>query len=484
MSLAALLFTLTTMSALGGLEPVAADEGAITIEATDVRYIETRWSESVIRGRPWVPHRRLATLAKGTRLVVRGTVQSRDKTGCNGKIWYAVYPFGFVCSNEARPTDKAPSTSLALRLARDRNLPFDYVLVKDEGVPMYASEEAIRSGAPKRTLTDGMSLAAGRTREIAGVSYVETVDGMLVAKEHLGWMGSGSSWSGVRLDAIDVGPSFAWTGRDKTPVHAEPSAKATRVAELPRRRRVPLVGEAIVNDEGRWWKIADERYVDAQHLNEVVVIAPPAGVLQPEQLGRGNDQWIDVDLGEQVLVAYRGDRPVFATMVSSGKSSPTPRGNYPIWAKVASMTMGNQDYEDKPYMVEHVPWVLLFQGHNALHGAYWHDRFGQRRSHGCVNLAPKDARWIFEWVSPALAEGWTGYLPGDLARSVIVHVRDTSLPEKEQFIQERPIGPPNLEEERRKTEEAEARRAEARRIDTAAIDAVAAHAPDPEPEGT
>ncbi|MEZ4450047.1 MAG: L,D-transpeptidase [Nannocystaceae bacterium] len=480
MSLTALLFTLSTMSALDGLEPVAEDERAITIEPTEVRYIETRWNETVIRGRPWVPNRRLATLAKGTRLVVRGVVQSRDKTGCNGKNWYAVYPFGFVCSNEVRASEKSPSTSLALTIASDRNLPFDYVLVKDDGVPMYASEEAIANGTPKRNLSEGMSLAAGRTREVGGVAYVETVDGMLVPKEHLGWMGSGSAWSGVRLSDVGVGPAFAWTSRDKTTVYREPSAKSEKVEEIARRKRVPLLDEAIVNDEGRWWKIDDERYVDAQHLNEVIIIPPPAGVLQDGQRQRGNDQWIDVDLGEQVLTAYRGETPVFTTLVSSGKSSPTPRGNYPIWAKVASMTMGNQDYEDKPYMVEHVPWVLLFQGHNALHGAYWHDRFGQRRSHGCVNLAPKDARWIFEWVSPALVEGWTGYLPGDLARSVIVHLRDTSLPEKEVFVQERPIGPPDPEEERRKAEEADTRRADARKADAAAVDAVAAHAPDPE----
>jgi hypothetical protein len=176
-------------------------------------------------------------------------------------------------------------------------------------------------------------------------------------------------------------------------------------------------------------------------------------------LATGNDQWIDVDVGEQVLVAYRGKKPVYATIVSSGRGSPTPLGDYPIWAKVASMDMANQDYEEKPYMVQGVPWVLLFQGHNALHGAYWHDRFGNRKSHGCVNLAPLDARFVFEWTGPMLPAGWTGYLPSDLHRSPVVHVRDTSKPGGASFTQERPIGPPDREEERRKTEAALERRA-------------------------
>jgi hypothetical protein len=74
-----------------------------------------------------------------------------------------------------------------------------------------------------------------------------------------------------------------------------------------------------------------------------------------------------------------------------------------------------------------------------------------------VNLSPLDARWVFEWVSPALPDGWTGYLP-DLGRSVTVHVRDSSKPEGEQFTQERPIGPPDPELEKKKLEAAMERR--------------------------
>jgi hypothetical protein len=123
------------------------------------------------------------------------------------------------------------------------------------------------------------------------------------------------------------------------------------------------------------------------------------------------------------------------------------------------MDMNNQDYEDNPYMVQGVPWVLLFQGHNALHGAYWHDGFGSRRSHGCVNLAPHDARWLFEWMGPTRPEGWTGYLPLDLDDSPVVHVRDSSRPPGATFIQQRPVGPPDREAERAKNEAALERRA-------------------------
>ncbi|HGG58202.1 MAG TPA: murein L,D-transpeptidase, partial [Nannocystis exedens] len=360
MSLAAALALISTISSLGQLEPIGDDAAQITIEPTEVRYIETRWSETVIRSRPWVPRGRLATLSKGTRLVVRGTVPSRDKAGCEGKIWYAVQPYGFVCSRHVKPSQQPPTTGRALELRGDRTLPYDYLLVRNDDVPMYRNEDEILNGTPQRLLSKGMSLAAGNTREVAGVPYLETADGMLVPKDELGWMGRGSQWSGVALRGeTQPGPVFGWIGRDKTPVYATPAKKdATAIEYLPYRRRVALTGPELTNEEGRWWPIGDQRWVEASRLNAVVIIDPPAGVIRPEQRARGNNQWIDVDVGEQVLVAYRGETPVFATMISSGRASPTPRGNYPIWAKVASMTMDNQGYEDKAYMVEHVPWVL------------------------------------------------------------------------------------------------------------------------------
>lgn len=457
------LTVLRALSALDRFEQV--DEAREGIELTDagVRAVETHWMETGLRARPWTPSKRIATLGKGTRLLVRGKIKSRDSGGCKGKPWYAVYPFGYVCSDHVKPSKELPSAGVALadRLHHGRRLPYDYTKVREDGAPLFRSADDIVANNPMKSLAEGMNLAVARTIDIGGASYVETVDGQLVAKTAIGWLGQGSAWQGVVIEpGAAPGPAFAWATKDKVPVLADADPKAAQVGVLALRERVTLLEETGEQDPDRWWKIGEGRYVQARHINEVVFTDVPEGVLRDNRLAVGDDQWIDVDLGEQVLVAYRGAAPVYATLVSSGKDSPTPRGNYPIWAKVASMTMANQDYEDKPYMVEHVPWVMLFQGHNALHGAYWHDQFGKRRSHGCVNLAPRDARWLFEWVSPALPAGWTGYIPSELDRSVVVHVRDSSLPPDQAFFQERPPGPPDPEEERRKLELAEQRRAE------------------------
>ncbi|MCH9681653.1 MAG: L,D-transpeptidase [Deltaproteobacteria bacterium] len=459
MSLLGPILLSTTVSAMLGTEPRPEVE-SVSVTPSEVAYVEARRFETVVRGRPWVPHKRVATLSKGTRLVVRGTVDSRDDQGCHGKAWYAVWPFGFVCSEHVRPTEAPPETIPALPVAEGKRLPHAYALVRRDGAPSYRNAEEAESDIPERTLTRGMSLVVSRGVDIGDRRFIQTSSGKLVPREDVGWMGQGSAWHGVDLDADRAGPLFAWVRRKKTPVRATPDRTTPAVRTLELRERVPLLEPGSASTRPLWWRIGEAEWVEADSLNEVHIVEPPPGVLtEYRRQTTGNDQWFDVDVGEQVLVAYRGTVPQYATLVSSGKGSPTPLGNYPVWAKVASMDMSNQEYEDRPYMVQGVPWVLLFQGHNALHGAYWHDRFGARKSHGCVNLAPLDARWVFEWAGPTLPKGWTGYLPSDLAHSPVVHVRDSGKGPGATFTQQRPVGPPDAQAERARTEAAERRRA-------------------------
>ena len=55
------------------------------------------------------------------------------------------------------------------------------------------------------------------------------------------------------------------------------------------------------------------------------------------------------------------------------------------------------------FQLKDIPYVQYFQEGYALHAAYWHDDFGIPRSHGCINLAPEDARWLFDWTEPQRA---------------------------------------------------------------------------------
>jgi hypothetical protein len=120
-----------------------------------------------------------------------------------------------------------------------------------------------------------------------------------------------------------------------------------------------------------------------------------------------------VDTLEQVLTAYEGDRLVFATLVSTGRERwETPTGHFRVWLKLRH---GEMRGHRAAYLVEEVPHALFFGGNTALHAAIWHDRFGTAVSHGCINLSPADAAWLFDWAPPELPERWHGILPGAAA---------------------------------------------------------------------
>ncbi len=90
-------------------------------------------------------------------------------------------------------------------------------------------------------------------------------------------------------------------------------------------------------------------------------------------------------------------------------------------------TMANLGPEagDDTYRIQDVPWTQYFEGGFALHTAFWHNRFGLRRSHGCVNLAPADAHRIFQETWPRIPEGWHGVTTdGSGFRASRVHVTE------------------------------------------------------------
>jgi lipoprotein-anchoring transpeptidase ErfK/SrfK len=112
-------------------------------------------------------------------------------------------------------------------------------------------------------------------------------------------------------------------------------------------------------------------------------------------------KWFAVDLFEQTLVAYEGERAVFATLIASGLAQwGTTEGVHQVWARHEQVRMSGAAGEEAFWNLPLVPWALFFtKSEQALHGAYWHDGFGYRRSRGCVNLSLTDAKWIFDWAA-------------------------------------------------------------------------------------
>lgn len=123
------------------------------------------------------------------------------------------------------------------------------------------------------------------------------------------------------------------------------------------------------------------------------LIAQQAAAMQT--LKQSGQRWIEIDLSSQRLYAWEGDRPVYAILVSTGKTAtPTPTGRFAIQSRHRYARMQGDDYD-----VPDVPYTLYYHRGYAIHGAYWHHRFGTPVSHGCTNVAVNHARWLFNWAA-------------------------------------------------------------------------------------
>jgi len=112
-------------------------------------------------------------------------------------------------------------------------------------------------------------------------------------------------------------------------------------------------------------------------------------------LQQSDQRWIQINLTKQRLIAWEGGKPVYAVMISSGKkSTPTQTGVFEIQSKHRFTHMQGEDYD-----VPQVPYAMYYEGGYAIHGAYWHRKFGTPVSHGCINVAPDHAKWLFQWAS-------------------------------------------------------------------------------------
>jgi hypothetical protein len=115
----------------------------------------------------------------------------------------------------------------------------------------------------------------------------------------------------------------------------------------------------------------------------------------PEQVG--DEVWLEVVLDEQALYVHEGERLVAGFRISSGRQGKaTKTGLFRIYAMYPSYPMWGPIINGVPeYWIPDVPWAMFYHVDFAIHGAYWHDDFGTPVSHGCVNMNPNDAEWVY-----------------------------------------------------------------------------------------
>lgn len=143
------------------------------------------------------------------------------------------------------------------------------------------------------------------------------------------------------------------------------------------------------------------------HMAELTPTLEALKAAEGAVLGATSDErWIEIDLSDQKLYAHNGNNIDYEMLVSAGKWAPTPTGDFRIWIKLRYTLMhGGSKEKHTYYYLPNVPYTQYFYKGYGLHGAYWHNNFGQPMSHGCVNLSIPDSEKLFYWTSPVLPEG-------------------------------------------------------------------------------
>lgn len=390
--------------------------------------------------------------------------------GCAGGF-YAVEPRGYVCNDRtvSRAPDAVFLSEIEATRGGSGPLPYRYAI--SNGSPMYArlptSEEQQRFERPygpagrhaplskylrshedlaieepilakdpvpphllpdsgrarpldliKDVIPLGSMLSFTRVFDLDGRSFLLSADGSLVPADRTRPFRA-STFQGTKLGE-GVSLPLGWVRKKPQPLYrrlASGDFEPTGV-ELPVRTYVAIGEERVVINGRAFLAIkgspgAEVAYVKEGDLTLAKALNKrPAGVLPGQK-------WVIVRITDGTLVAYEDMTPVYATLISPGsggppvggdhvKNSTTPTGTYYVTFKDKAATMSPEKGKGRSFWIADVPHTQYFHPPFALHAAYWHERFGEPTSAGCVNLSPIDAEVLFDWSDPPVPPGWQG----------------------------------------------------------------------------
>jgi L,D-transpeptidase catalytic domain len=385
-----------------------------------VRSLRVERDGEVLRTRPELRAPRRGTAGRGARLPALEATQGE---GCRG-VWVRVAAEAWICSDGGALTGDAPAGSALPLVPPGQVVPYQYAFATHAGVRTYRRLDDVPDENWAEEMERGMSVAVTGTARIDQGTFARTAGGRWVALRDLAWAHP-SERAGIFFDpqesAGDVAMLRVNARAWPTPEGAVFSRGSSRDTNPLSRRDFVHVRERVTL-RGREVARTDAGWLVATLLTPLEAPEAPADLAPRER-------WVDVDRRRQLLFAFEGRRPVFATLVSTGRSgNETAAGEHRVWSKLATTDMSNADDVELSsatalYTVARVPWVMFFHGDQALHGVFWHDQFGRARSHGCVNLAPRDAAWLFEWAPPQMPPGWTAVIPTPREPGLRVRVR-------------------------------------------------------------
>ncbi|MBK8257359.1 MAG: L,D-transpeptidase [Polyangiaceae bacterium] len=284
-----------------------------------------------------------------------------------------------------------------------------------------AANDGNGDGPQKLRKTSGVAITSIGTVETVGRSrrFGLTPDGMIVAVDRLK-PALGSTWHGMDLEKTGLPIAFVHkNGVHTWKLHKGDADKMDD--ELERRACVPLTGKFRTVDGIRFEEAQEGFWVRAQDLTMVVRRS------KFPEFAKGTQKWLDVSLANQTITAYEGRKAIFATLISSGRdvlgdpqqAASTPRGTFRVRSKHVSLPLDPREV-NQVFDVAEAPWTIALDGGFAITGTYWSE-VGEAQGFHNIALSPIDARRIWMWAAPEVAEGWHAtYETGDSPTIVFV----------------------------------------------------------------
>lgn len=334
------------------------------------------------------------------------------------EAWVEIEPRGWLCKTSFSASPDEPGGVKQPVVKAGRPTPDDYFKVMEDETKVYKTEDDVRADSVDKLISTKVMLVANGVVHVDETPYMRTDHGLVEAGRLAKFWPS--DFAGiVAKERSAMGLPFAWVfferGARKPQVLPSPDARGEPLRTATRREIV-----SVLEERDGFVRIADGEWIERKYLRVARLTEPPPGVADSEQ-------WVDVDRDEQVLVAYRGKVPVFSTLVSTGGKKPTPLGTYQVRAKAATTSMDGDPTVPNRYEVSAVPWAVRFGDGLFIHGVYWHDGFGGPRSHGCVNVSPKDAAFFYDWIGPDVPDGWSE-VEVPIGSGAVVRIRDREHP--------------------------------------------------------
>lgn len=295
------------------------------------------------------------------------------------------------------------------RLQPDETLMYDRSYSRlNNAVMVYDSP----GGTPVRTIAPGFNFVTVLSGDEDGWTRIN-IDEWVRTEQLTATTDVVSSFTGFFLPDVLPDYAIAWALIDMYPSTEPGGDPCDCYDEIERYTPLRIYTNHVVAGI-RWYQVGPARWVHQYHVSKVTPLTE-----KPEDVD--TELWISVDLYEQNLVVYEDMKPIFTTLVATGLPRwPTREGTFKIFFRNPREHMTWGTVGDDYYVLEEVPWTMFFDYGRALHGAYWHDGFGYRRSHGCVNMTITDAHWLYQRVAEEM--GGTQRSPDIEEDGVVVHV--------------------------------------------------------------